>query len=170
MNRLADLRPGITNLDEAKAAMADIAKLTCRIEYQKARLEKQVADLKTRLVGLNAQEMEHLAEREKALTVFITSHPELFQKPRKVVTEFGSFGLQAVCEVVIENEEAVTKWLVAQSFEECFVSELNLVRKAIKTRLEAKENIPGCTLKTGDTAVYKVAKTLIDETREKALE
>lgn len=170
MNRLADLRPGITDLDQAKNAMQEIAQTTCRLKYQKARVEKQITDIKAKLAEMQAADVAKLQETEKALSVFIAGHPSLFQKPRKVVTEFGSFGLQETTEVIIEDESRLMKHVIVNEFYDCFETVRTLIKKALRTRLEAKETLPGCVLKTGDTAVYKVAKTLVDEAKEKAVE
>lgn len=170
MNRLADLRPGIASLPEAKVIMQNIAETTCHLEARKARIEKQITDIKAKLAGLCAEDIADLEEFEKVLSAFIMSHQDLFQKPRKIVTEFGSFGLQAVSEVVIEDETKFLKHVIEHELYDCFKTVRTPVKDAIKARLEAKEHIPGVTLKTGDTAVYKVAKTLVDEAKEKALE
>lgn len=170
MNRLADMRPGVENLDQAKFALQEIAQITCRLEYQRARVEKQIASIKAKLADLQVRDNAALAATETDLNAFIVAHPDLFQKPRKIVTEFGSFGLQAVNEVVIEDEETLIRSVMESAYLDCYQVVRVPIKAALKARLEAKEKIPGCILKTGDTAVYKVAKTLIDEAKEKAAE
>jgi hypothetical protein len=170
MNRLADMRPGIANLDQAKTAFQEIAQLTCRLEHQKARVERQIADIKAKLAEISETDASNLHKLEVALTAFIQSHQDMFVHPRKIVTDFGSFGLQAVNEIVIEDQAKALAFLINNSLTDCYKMSPTLVKTAIKARFEAGQSIPGCTLKTGDTAVYKVAKTLVDEAKEKALE
>lgn len=169
MNRIADLRPNIETVDEARQLMAEIARLTCQIEVEKARLELNVAKLKASFQERVLEPAAELARLEENLRVFIVTHKSLFQKPRKVATEFGSFGLQEATEVLIGNEEVLFEHCVEKGLTDCFKVVRTPVKPAIKQRLEAKEILPECSLKTGDTAVYKVSKSLVDREVETAL-
>ncbi len=169
MNRLADLRPQVTTIDEAKKLMAEIARLTCILAVGKARLEQRITELKQSTAERLGPAGTELELFESELSAFILTHKCMFEKPRKVATEFGSFGLQDVTELIILDEAACLKHCVEKKLEDCFQVALRPVKAGIKARLEAGENIPGCSLKSGDTAVYKVSKSVIETEVEKAL-
>lgn len=169
MNRLADLRPNIETVDQAKRLMADLARVTCVIEVAKARLELTLAKDKALYAEKVAEPSAELDALEANLRSFIVAHKSIFQKPRKVATEFGSFGLQDTSEVIITDEEACLKHCIDSEMEDCFKSVISPIKSGLKVRLEAGGTIPGCSLKTGDTAVYKVAKSVIEREVEQAI-
>jgi hypothetical protein len=149
--------------------MQDIATVTCRLAVAKARLEQKITAAKAEHAERTQIDEQKLADQESLLKSFIMTHQALFQKPRKATTAFGSFGLQAVSEVVIEDEDRFLKHVIEHAFYDCFKTVRTPVKDGIKTRLEAKETIPGCTLKTGDTAVYKVSPAFIEAEKKEAL-
>jgi hypothetical protein len=162
------LRDGIATLEEAKKVMGAIATVECRIAFAAARAEKKIQAIKSdheAAVGPDKTELERLGNRLKA---FIESNPELFQDPRKVRMESGAFGLQTVTEVVIGDETACLKYCVENKMEDCFALAMRPVKEGLRARLEDGTRIPCVTMKTGDTAVYKVSKALVDGAREVA--
>ena len=167
MKRIADLRPVIKDLDEAKQIMAEIAQLECQIAYADALLEKQVVAAKERHGERVDPHLERLNQVHNSLKNFIMNNRQLFKKPRKIATEFGSFGLQDVSELIVSNEETLIEHCLEQGYTECVKTVQKPVKSEIKKRLKDGEQIPGCSLVEGDTAVYKVAKALIDEATDK---
>jgi len=161
MNRLADLRVSVTSIDEAKNVLAEIARLTCNLAIEEARAEKRIAEEKARFAERTQQAMDELKERELSLKTFISTHKNLFVKPRKICTEFGSFGLQEVSELEITDEARLIKYCIDKVVR-------TPVKANIKQRIEDGQKIPGCSIKSGDTAVYKVNKSLIDAAVEDA--
>jgi hypothetical protein len=164
--RLADLRNDIATMEEAKQVFDDVAYLTIKLAAQDAALEKRIAKIKTDHESETADDRALMADGGAILARFIEQHKDLFQDPRKVKTSLGSFGLQTVCELAIDNPEALEKFLVKAKLEDCFELAFRLVKIAIRKRLEAGEKIPGARLNQGDTAVYKVEKTLVDQARQ----
>lgn len=169
MNRLADARPTLASLDEAKQSMAAIARLECEIAQSAALAEKQIVAAKGHHAARVVQKEEIRHEHELALTGFILANKTLFKKPRKITTEFGSFGLQTVTDLVVTNEETAVQACLERGYEDCLKIVRTILKKAAQVRLDAGESIPGLQIRTGDTAVYKVAKALLDEAREKAM-
>jgi len=173
MQRLADLRD-ITTLDEAKQCLADLARLECNIAVAEARAEREIAKKKATLADLTAADRSAHSEAQQRLCSFILTHKGLFEKPRKICTEFGLFGLQTVTELEIIDEPRLTAFLLnhPDGLEDCIKTEPRLVKNAIKKALELPpqaEVLAGMArIRTGDTAVYKVSKALIEEA-EKAI-
>lgn len=168
MKRIGDLRDGIATVSEASVVMASIAEVECQIALQMALTEKRIQALKAehdRRIGPHKTEAERLGKRLKE---FIEEHRELFRDPRKVKTESGSYGLQTVSEVVVTDEPLCIATVVNKEMLDCYKMSTALVKQGLKTRLESGQTVPGAMLKAGDTAVYKVAKSLIDDARAQA--
>lgn len=165
MTRLADNRTTIRNLDEARAVMQEIARLECALIKSDAVLESKIVALKSSHEQATASGRDAHGLACQALTRFILANPQLFEDPRKITTQFGSFGLQTVTDVVVSNESAAMQHILEAGYDDCLKSVQTLLKSGIKPRLQAGETIPGCSLRTGDTAVYKVAKALLDQAR-----
>jgi hypothetical protein len=166
MQRIADLRTTIENLDDADLVLQQIAQAECRIAKEEAKLELLITDAKARhaerILEIKVQHIT-LAER---LAAFIESARGLFVRPRKRKTDFGSYGLETVTEVRIADEDALVERLLELGYEDCLKVTHKPVKQALKDRIAAGETFPGVQVVSGDTAVYKVAKALLDEARE----
>ena len=169
MNRLEDMRSNIDTLEAAKEILSDIATHTARVEVAKAKCELKITEAKVKLAEGVAEEVKAIAELEKNLKTFIVGHTQYFVKPRKIVTEFGSFGQQEVTEVIISDEDKLVEELMSLAYEDCLKVVRTPLSAPLKKRLEAGEKIPFCRLSKGDTAVYKVSKTFVDAKLEEAL-
>jgi len=167
--RLADLRPVIATHEDATAVLSKIARVECKVAIQKARCEKKIADAKARYEAAVAEDLAEQKTLCLLLADFIMNNRDLFKKPRKISTDWGTYGLQTVTELIVHNREAMTNRLLEAGYESCLKTVHTPVKKAIQARIEAGQPITGCTLHKGDTAVYKVSKAVIDEAREKAL-
>lgn len=169
MNRLADLRINIQTIEDAKTLLGEIARLTCTLAVEKARAEKRITEEKERFAERTAPLVDEIATRESTLKSFIMTHKTLFEKPRKVATEFGSFGLQYVKELEIGDEVRLVQYCLEEELEGALKIVRTPIKDNIKQRLEDGQKLPGCSIKEGDTAVYKVAKSLIDAEVEKVI-
>jgi len=130
--------------------------------------EKRVAKLKLEHADATRDERVITGTGTDLLARFIEQHKDLFADPRKVKTSMGSFGLQAVSELVIENQVRLERYLVENKIEDCFELAFRTIKTAIRKRLEVGEKIPGARIVSGDTAVYKVDKALVDQARASA--
>jgi hypothetical protein len=65
----------------------------------------------------------------------------------------------------VEDEAAAIRAVLKRQMEDCFQTSVRLSKSGLKARLEAGEKIPGVALRSGDTAVYKVDKSLIDRAK-----
>ena len=168
MERVADLRMDIHDLDEARRCFDEIALRTISLAKQDAAFEKRVAKLKLEHADATRDERVITGTGTDLLARFIEQHKDLFADPRKVKTSMGSFGLQAVSELVIENQVRLERYLVENKIEDCFELAFRTIKTAIRKRLEVGEKIPGARIVSGDTAVYKVDKALVDQARASA--
>ena len=165
MNRTADMRDELSSIEESDRAMARIAALETRKETAKARANQKIATIRADLQDRLSRIDEELAPLTRRITNFILRHLDLFQSPRKRKTESGSYGLQKVTEVDIEDEQALIDDLLDKGYHDCVEIIRRPVKSRIKDRLKDGERIRGCGLHQGDTAVYKVDPQLIREAK-----
>jgi len=165
MERVADLRMDIHNLDEARRVFDNIALLTIALAKKDSAFENRVAKLKAEHEASTHDEHALLAAGCDMLARFIEQNKDQFENPRKIKTSMGSFGLQAVSELAIENQVRLERYLARNKIEDCFELAFRTIKPAIRKRLEAGEKIPGVKIVSGDTAVYKVDKALIDKAK-----
>jgi hypothetical protein len=160
-DRLADLR--LASLDEARDTMREIALVTKRLAVSNARHEKKVADLAASHEADTEGRRLALDRLREDLGVFVERNKQLFQDPRTVKTEFGEFGLRTVSDLVLLNDEQALQHVMERGYVDCFETIHKLVKPALRKRLEAEEPIPGAMVRSGDTVVCKVSKTLIED-------
>jgi Mg-chelatase subunit ChlI len=88
-NRIADLRPALSTVEEADSAFRELALSTKHLAVENARLDRRIAELKAqheeRLLSCKTK----IEDLRSALVVFIAAHKELFVKPRTRRTEQG---------------------------------------------------------------------------------
>lgn len=162
MHRIADARPAIQSLDDAIQVHTRIAMAQIRVAVARARAEKAVADLKARLAESTLGDSSEIATMGEQLAAWILANKPLFEKRRKVQTDFGSFGLQTVSDLLIADEPALIEHILEQGYDDCLKVARTPVKAAIRARIEAGEQMPGCAVRSGDTAVYAVTRSIID--------
>lgn len=166
-SRIADLRQQPKNKEEAAAVFAEIANLECRLAVEDAKLEKRIADLKTKHAESLKDDVARMAELENALSEFIKTNQRMFNDPKKIKTPFGTFGLQKVSELLITDEKALLDFLMENGYDDCFERIIKPIKTAIRTRAEL-QFIPGCKINSGETVVMTVSKALIKDAVEEA--
>jgi len=180
MKRIADLRPKIDTLDAAKAVMAQIAADECFITAELAKAEKRVQKIKAAVDEKIACQKERRQANEELLASFIMANRQLFKSPRKIKTSSGEFGLQKVNELEVFDQDSLIAYIQARISQATQASDANAletwmnclkvtsrpVKSQVKTLASGNGAIPGCQIVTGDTAVCKVSKTLLDEAKQ----
>lgn len=162
--KLADTR--LMTLDGAKQCLEQIAHAECRLASKAARYEKAIAAAKSRFEAETAGDRALIAEREQQLTAFILANRELFKSPRAVRTEFGEFGLRlANNKLAVADEAAAIQFALDNGYDDLVETVRTLLKDAVKKRLAAGEQIPGCQIPKGDMAFYKVARSLLEAAR-----
>lgn len=161
--RIADLRPDLTTLDDARAHFDNLARCVIHLRAIDAAFEKRIATLKANYNAGSDPLRAEIAELETQLLAFISANRHLFKSPRKIKTSLGAFGLQKASELVVADPEGLATFLFENGYSECVKTVTKLLAPAIRTRVEDGEKLPGCHIKSGDTAVYNVTKTLIEE-------
>ena len=168
--RLADLRSTITTLDSATEHFRILAQTRLNIEVADARFEKRVAAMKGEHLASTNESRAVLRGLEKDLALFINTHRDLFQKPRKITTPFGTFGLQKATGLKVVDKVALLAELVVLNLISCMKVTRRPINAEIRKVIDSGTSLPGVVVTSGDTAVCTVAKSLIQEAREKALE
>ena len=168
MNRISDLRNAPAELHDAISMFNRLAQSQIALAARDAMFEKQAARLKAAHVTGTESDREALKNMESDLMAFIQARRDLFKDPRKIKTDFGSFGLQTVSDVVVKNEERVIEDMLDKGYDDCVQITRKLLKSALRTRLDDGEKFPGVTLRSGDTAVYKVDKSLLDKAKSQA--
>jgi len=161
MNRIADPRPTISSLDEAKELFMRYVLAVKRMAIHTARADKRIAEIKEQLAGQNEGLLLAAQDLKASLAAWILANLHLFADPRKIKTEFGTFGLQTVTDVCFLNEEVTLQALMDRGYTECFKAVPKPLKTPIRKRLESGEEIPGVILRSGDTVVCDEDKTLI---------
>lgn len=166
--RIADLRSVIRDMAGACARFKEYAVLCASLAFQDARVKLRLAKIKADHDSATAELRGGIEQEKSALATFITAHQEQFVKPRKVKTDFGTFGLETETELVITDEEAMINELRERGYQDCLETVWKPVKTAIRKRIEAGEIIPGCQVNTGDTAVCRVSSDILKEAAAKA--
>lgn len=165
--RIDDLRSDLCSLDDARAHFDQLARRVIALRAKDAACEKRIAEIKAKHNAdadpLRA-EIDSMAEQ---LSSFVSNHKELFKSPRKIKTSLGNFGMQTVSELVVDNLEPLCVFLMEKGYTESFKTVTIIKATAIRTRIDDGEKIPYCHVKSGDTAVYTVTKTLLEESEIK---
>jgi phage host-nuclease inhibitor protein Gam len=158
-------RNAIRDLAQAKEVFGDLAQRAIRIAKIKAVAEVRIAAIKLEAEAKMADHQAALAELEARLSDYVLGHPDEFEKPRQVVTDWGRFGRRTrPPEVVIDNAEVVIEVCRRNRWNECFEVETKILKPALKKRIEATESgIAGARLVTGTQQIdYTIARHLLD--------
>lgn len=170
MQRLADLRSTVADLDSASALFNSLAANILKLEAKNAAFERRLADLKLIHERQTAELRDAIQSDSAELLAFIDANRALFRSPRKVKTSLGSFGLQTAGELAVSAPDKLLQTLLEYNYEDCFKTIRTLVKPAIRARLQAGETLPGVAIRAGDTAVYKVDRALIEQARQQQQE
>jgi hypothetical protein len=164
--KLADTRS--MTMESARACLEQIAHAKCRLAREEARYELQIARAKSAFQAATAEDLSAVARLEAHLTAYVLAHPQEFEKPRAVVTDFGKFGLRTVANVEITDRQAVIDWALRNGHQDALKVTQTPVLPALARRLRDGESIPGAELREGEEAFYAVAKALVEEAAKAA--
>ena len=156
----------IQTLEEAAALFNEIASTEIKMARAKAMAEARIAKIKELFAAKMEEIIPELEDKREALSDFIDTHEELFEKPRKQKTDFGTFGLHKACKVKFLDKPAALDFVVDQGMTDCFKSENKLIVDGVKDVLLAGRKITGTKLLKGDIAHYTVKKALITEAKQ----
>lgn len=167
--RIGDMRT-VRTMAEAREVFDNLATMNLNLEKANAAFEAKVARMKREHLERTAAQILGVDDLEKQLLAFIEANKGLFRDPRKVKTEFGSFGLQKATDVVVVDETALLAEMAEKGgdFKDCLQVTIKPVKKAIAAHIEAGASFINCSIRTGDTAVYSVKKALVDQVRGEA--
>lgn len=152
------------NLAGATGLMEMLAHCACRLAITKAKKAKRLTEIESEFAEKLAADEQEAELLTLKLKEFCRANPHLFEKPRKVKTPFGEFGLQAVSDLAVENQEVLIQTLLDRAYEDCLKRETRVIKDAVRARIEAGEEIPGATVRHSDNdPVVKVAPKLLKE-------
>lgn len=158
--KLADTRE--MTLQDAVAVFADLAQAEIRLAKLTVATEDRIARLKAEY-DANSEALRLARDAHaRRLEQFIMGHPEQFQNPRAVVTDYGKFGRRNVANVEVADPQAVIDWALETGSLDTIKVTRAPVKPAIGKRLRAGEEVPGCRLVEGEEAFYQVDRQLMD--------
>jgi hypothetical protein len=169
MPRIADARTAtIDDLDGAKALFQDLALQTLERDITIAEFEASIAILKQECERSTGPARDAIESHVDRLSKFILANKRLFESPRKIKTPFGAFGLQTATDLLVDDEPGLLAWLSANGHTDCIESKPRINKTKVKDLLAAGLNVPGVVVRTGDTAVYTISKTWLEQEAARA--
>jgi hypothetical protein len=150
--------------------MQSIAEIEVQLAFEAAKAERAIQRVKARLAERTAPMTAQRKAQISRLVSFIETHTDRFESPRMRTTDFGKYGLRKVTDVQIEDHVACVQALIEREFWDCLKVSRSPLKAELKARLEGGAEIPGCVLRSGDTAVYKVARSLLEAAVERAVD
>ena len=139
------------------------AKLRCLIATAEARLNNAINDLTAKSLAATADVRAEAEGVNAAITNGILSHPDWFVKPRTIRDAYGKLGLRAASnKLFCEDKPAALAWARENGYTDCIRTEEVLDVEALKTRMRAGEQPPGCRLPEGDIAFVDVDEKLLE--------
>ena len=167
--KLKDTRESkLQTLEEAEAMFNAIASSEIKIARAKAMAEARIAKTKETFIAKVEMIDPELDEKREQLAEYIEMHKEEFQKPRKIKTDFGTFGLHKATKVKFINKAAALEFVVDQNMKECFKTTFKIVTEGVKDVLLAGRKVTGAKLLDGDLAHYTVKRALLADAKETA--
>jgi hypothetical protein len=164
--RLKDHRAKPQTIEMADAIFSTLAKAEIEMARIDAEAEAQIAKIKATADAAK----ETLGLRAKAcredLAWFIAANQELFTKPRKRKTEWGTYGLHTATKVNVFDRDAAILHCEINGLADCLKTTITLLTAEVKKHIEAGEYIPGCELQSGEVALCTVKKELLDRAKE----
>ena len=151
--------------DTRKSKIQSIAAIEIKIAREEARAEVRIATIKEQTAAKIATIDPDLVAKQLALEEFIDNNRQLFQKPRKHKTTFGSFGLQTASGLNWVDKAMALDFLVDQKMLNCFETTHKPVSAGIKNALDAGTKIPGVSYISGLIVKYVVDKALIKDAK-----
>ncbi len=156
-------------LSAATGMMEALAHCACRMAIVQAKKAKKIAEIESQFADASKADKAEAELLTLKLKAFCTANPHLFEKPRKMKTPFGEFGLQSVSDLSIDNAEALIQALMLAGYEECWKTETKIVKENVRTRMENGEEFPGATIRRSENdPVVKVAPALLKKAVETA--
>lgn len=148
-------------LADAITTMEELAHVECACAVIEARKGKRLAEIESEFKAKADPEMEKRSELRDRLEVFCKANAHLFAEPRTMKTPFGKFGLRTVHDVGVANKELAIQALLERGYADCIRTSQDLVKPAVRKRLEAGESIPGVAERTLEEVEIKVSETLV---------
>lgn len=150
------------SVEQADELFSRLAKLEISVRKRLAAADKKIADIKQAAeedVKADKAELKLLVDQ---LSIYVITHKERFQKPRKRRTNWGSYGLRTATKLevidetalkAISDDEGLDLYRIATTIDK------KLVEKAIADGIDLKGT---ARLVSGDLASYDIDKSLLN--------
>jgi len=163
--RLQDNRESLSMTpEEADRLFQAIAEIAIHRTSIAATYDKELTAIKMQAEDEDKKYFETLKPLEESLSAYITSHKNLFGKPRMRVTEFGKYGLCNATKLKITDKDTALISCKAQNIPAIVLVE-KLDKSAIKTAIIDGKTIAGAELQTGEIVKYNVKKELLNKVK-----
>lgn len=163
--RINDHRARPQSVESADAIFATLAKAEIEIARIDAEAEAQIAKVKATAEAAKEKLVLRADACRDDLAWFIAAHPDVFSKPRKRKTEWGTYGLHTATKVNVFDKDAAILHCEVNGFADCLKTTITLLTSEVKNHLEGGDQIPGCELQSGDVALCTVKKELLDQVK-----
>jgi len=163
--RLQDNRESLAmTQEEADKLFQAIAEITIHRTAIAATYDKELTAIKMQAEEEDRKYFKTLKPLEESLSAYITSHRDLFTKPRMKVTEFGKYGLCNATKLEITNKDTALISCKAQDIPAIVLTE-KLDKGALKTAIIDGKIIAGVELQIGEIVKYNVKKELLNKVK-----
>ena len=150
----------ITTVKEAIKALEDASILSGRLEAAHAEYEALITPFKQEYERATQADAEQLSSLKAAINAFIESNGANFQKPRKIKTQWGEFGLQTSKELRITNPQQVITFAKRNNYTDLFKEKITIVKKAVESIIKNGVSVPGATISCKERPLVKIVPTL----------
>lgn len=153
--------------EEADKLFAEIAELELAAAAIGADGDAAVQALKDKYERLLAEAKFQLPEKATELTAYILANSERFQKPRARKTPEGQYGLRAVSNLEISDDQEVIAYAKGAGMPELLDITIKINRPALLKAINEGHIIKGVSVVSGERAFYKVAQELLAKAKGK---
>jgi len=157
---ISDLRS--MTLGQAMDLFQEYAGLAKDCEKRTAASEVRIQTEKERTAEANRPDQDRMDEILGTLTEFIRAHAhDLFRRPRKQRTDFGSFGLDTATKVEVDDQDAVIRFAEEHPDLELTATTTSVLKTKLLAAIRDGRKVPGARLVQGDLVVVKVDKAYL---------
>jgi hypothetical protein len=154
----------IESIETAKRLLERASILVGRLEAAHAKYEARITPIKQAYEQATALEAAELSDIRREIEASIESHPEHFQRPRTVKTQWGEFGLRASQKLEIANPDQVVRFADRNGYTDIYETRQAIDKKAVQRIIRDGTSVPGADIVCEERPVVKVVPTLPDLT------
>lgn len=152
---------------DGDALFAQIATATIEVEKISAAYDKKINTFQNECQEKTAPIKENLSKLSDELDAYIAAHPERFEKPRARQLPQGKYGIRAVSNLQISDENAVIEFSDSQGL--YLYSKVPQINKdAVKAAIISGTKVDGAAIVEGERRFHTVKAALLEEARKQS--